>query len=315
MQAISVINFKGGVGKTTLTVNLGVELARRGLRTLLIDLDPQSSLTFSFFTPDDYDRRLRGTSTIKCWLDGFQNGQPTTDLSQFCVPAAKINQIVGERGGYVHVLPSDLSLAAIELDMVRFRGPRAIDPEFEIAYRRSALFSQLHRYPLAGYDFVLMDCPPSLGILTQSAIVACSRVLVPTKADYISHVGIAALVKSMEDLRVDYNGKRAQFGLLDQLPKCDAGLLGVVFNMVSLNPQGRPVADHQYYIDRVKSRVASSFTTMIRDSDKHFGRVTPTQGPAILNAKVTDHVYVELMGLATEFLSYFPEHSARSAVA
>src|SRR5262249_19947344 len=155
----------------------------------------------------------------------------------------------------------------------------------EIARRRSALFGQLHRYPLAGYDFVLMDCPPSLGILTQSAIIASSRVLIPTKADYISHVGIGSLVRSMDDLRIDYNGKLAQLGLLDQLPKADTRLLGVVFNMVSFNPMGRPIADHQFYIDRVKGLVANSFTTMIRDSDKHFGRITPSRGPAILNVK------------------------------
>src|SRR6516225_11601382 len=113
MQAISVINFKGGVGKTTLTVNLGVELARRGFRVMLIDLDPQSSLTFCFFTPDEYERQLRGRTTLKCWLDGFQNGLPTVDLVHFFVPAGKVNQIVGPNGGFVHLIPSDLDLSEL----------------------------------------------------------------------------------------------------------------------------------------------------------------------------------------------------------
>jgi chromosome partitioning protein len=315
MQAIAVINFKGGVGKTTLTVNLGVELARRGFKVLLIDLDPQSSLTFSFFTQSEYQTRLRGTATTKCWLDGFREGWPTTDLHQFAVPATAINQRIHERGGFVNIVPSDLSLAAFELHIMRARGSRAMAADKEITYRRAALGAQLRSHPLASYDFVLMDCPPSLGILTQSAVVASTRVLIPTKADYISHVGINELIKSINDLRIDYSGRLAEFGLMGQLPQCDVRLLGVIFNMVSYNPQGRPTADHQYYINVVNGMVQSTFTTMIRDSHRHFGRVTPSQGPAILNARVTDQVYIELMGLATEFLSHFPQHSTKAAVA
>jgi chromosome partitioning protein len=315
MQAISVINFKGGVGKTTLTVNLGVELARRGFKVLLVDLDPQSSLTFSFFTQNEFQTRLRGTATIKCWLDGFRDGWPTTDLHRFAVPATDVNRRIGERGGFVNLVPSDLSLAAFELDIMRARGARPIAADKEITFRRAALGAQLRRHPLESYDFVLMDCPPSLGILTQSAIVASDRVLIPTKADYISHVGIHELTRSIDDLRIDYSGKLAEFGLMGQLPPCDVRLLGVIFNMVSHNPQGRPTADHQYYIDIVTGMVGNTFTTRIRDSHKHFGRVTPSQGPAILNTRVTDHVYIELMGLATEFLSHFPQHSTKVAAA
>ncbi len=310
MQAISVINFKGGVGKTTLTANLGVELARRGQRVLLIDLDPQSSLTFSFFTPDDYKQRLRSVHTLKCWLDSFHNGQPTVDLRQFFVPTPKISQLVGHSDGFVHVIPSDLDLANLELEIVKSRGPKAMDPELEILHRRSALAESLQRFPAAAYDFVLMDCPPSLGILTQSALVASDRVLIPTKADYLSHVGIESLINALDRLRLDYNGQLARRGLMGAI---SPRLLGVVFNMVSYNPQQRPIADHQYYIDRVKALVSNTFTTMIRDSDRHFGRMTPSSGPAILNSRVTDQVYVELMGLTTEFLSHFQQAPRRAA--
>jgi chromosome partitioning protein len=312
MQAISVINFKGGVGKTTLTANLGVELSRRGHKVLLIDLDPQSSLTFSFFTPAEYKERLRGVHTLKCWLDSFSQGRPTVDLRQFFVPTPKIGQLVGHSNGFVHVIPSDLELANLELEIVKSRGPRAIEPELEILYRRSALADALRRFPSAAYDFVLMDCPPSLGILTQSALVASDRVLIPTKADYLSHVGIESLINALDRLRLDYNGQLARRGLPGAI---SPRLLGVVFNMVSYNPQQRPIADHQYYINQVKAMVASTFSTMIRDSDRHFGRITPSSGPAILSSKVTDQVYVELMGLTTEFLSHFQQHAPRRAAA
>ena len=85
--------------------------------------------------------------------------------------------------------------------------------------------------------------------------------------------------------------------------------------MVSYNPQQRPIADHQYFINQVKDAVSNTFATMIRDSDRHFGRITPSSGPAILNSKVTDQVYVELMSLTTEFLSNFDQTTRKVAAA
>jgi chromosome partitioning protein len=310
MHAISVINFKGGVGKTTLTANLGVELARRGNKVLLIDLDPQCSLTFSFFTPDEYKQTLRGIRTLKCWLDSFQQGRPTVDLKQFFVPTPKISRLLGDSDGFVHLIPSDLGLANLELEIMKARGPKAIEPELEILFRRSSLAESLHGYFSAAYDFVLMDCPPSLGILTQSALVASERILIPTKADYLSQVGITSLIHALEDLQLDYNAQLAKRGLPGAIgPR----LLGVVFNMVSYNPQLRPIADHQYYINQVQAAVSNTFSTMIRDSDKHFGRITPSSGPAILNSRVADQVYIELMALTTEFLSHFDQKARRAA--
>ena len=214
MQAISVINFKGGVGKTTLTANLGVELARRGHKVLLIDLDPQCSLTFSFFTPDDYKQRLRGVHTLKCWLDSFNQGRPTVDLKQFFVPTPKISQLLGHTDGFVHIIPSDLDLASLELEILKSRGPKAIEPELEILHRRSALAEALQRFSSTAYDFVLMDCPPSLGILTQSALVASDQVLIPTRADYLSQVGITSLINALYGLQLDYNAQLAKRGLM-----------------------------------------------------------------------------------------------------
>src|SRR5262245_30556680 len=200
MHAISVINFKGGVGKTTVTANLGVELARRGYRVLLIDMDPQCSLTFSFHTPDEYKQRLRGVTTLKCWLDSFHQGRPTVELGRFAVPTPKITQLIGPSNGFVHLIPSDLDLANLELEILKSRGPKSIEPELEILNRRSALAEAMHREFPPRYEFVLMDCPPSLGILTQSALIASDRVLIPTKADYLSHVGIRSLLIALDDL-------------------------------------------------------------------------------------------------------------------
>ncbi len=72
MNVISVINYKGGVGKTTITANLGAELARRGRQVLLIDTDPQANLTFSFIRPDEWARTYAESKTLKNWFESFE---------------------------------------------------------------------------------------------------------------------------------------------------------------------------------------------------------------------------------------------------
>jgi chromosome partitioning protein len=74
MHVVSVINYKGGVGKTTVTANLAAELAHRGRNILLLDMDPQCSLTFSFFKPEEWDDELKETKTIKAWFDSLNEG-------------------------------------------------------------------------------------------------------------------------------------------------------------------------------------------------------------------------------------------------
>ena len=76
MQIIAVINYKGGVGKTTTTANLAAELAWRGHRILLLDLDPQASLTFSFIRPDEWENNFSKDKTIKAWFESFSAGNP-----------------------------------------------------------------------------------------------------------------------------------------------------------------------------------------------------------------------------------------------
>jgi chromosome partitioning protein len=303
VRVISVINFKGGVGKTTLTANLGVELARRGGKVLLVDLDPQCSLTFSFFTPDHYRTKQLGSYTIKCWLDGFRDGRPIGQLSDFLVPPTDaLRQRIGPTRGFLNIIPSDLALLQLDLDLMRARDGSTIDSDLEILRRRVALHEALRSHPLVDYDFVFIDCPPSFGLLTQSALAASDHVLIPTRPDYLSTVGIQSLIQAMTDLRVNHNGLLAKFGLNGQHPPIAPTNLGVVFNMVEFYMQ-RPRADHQYYIDRVKNLNVDTFNAMIRNSSRHFGRISPDQGPAILTTNINEQVNIEMMGLAAEFIN------------
>lgn len=103
MQIISVMNYKGGVGKTTVTANLAGALAFRGKKVLLLDMDAQASLTFSFVTPDYWDTHLKENKTIKNWFDCISQGNQTMPLSDLVERPKKVNAFLSNKqtgGGY-----------------------------------------------------------------------------------------------------------------------------------------------------------------------------------------------------------------------
>src|SRR4051794_10906631 len=115
MQVVSVINYKGGVGKTTLTANLGAELAWRGHRVLLIDLDAQASLTFAFVRPDFWEHQLEPAKTIKAWYDAGQSGNGF-DLAPLPFEPADVKRSLRNRGP-LHLIPSHLGLINVDLEL------------------------------------------------------------------------------------------------------------------------------------------------------------------------------------------------------
>jgi len=169
MQCIAIANHKGGVGKTALAQNLGVLLANGGRRVLLIDLDPQASLTGAFGI-EATDDNLAGV------LGGADEGYLAID---------EVIQNVGER---LDLVPSDISLAAAELGMIGRVG------------RENLLKRNLHG--LEGrYDVVLIDCPPSLAILTINGLNAADGVLVPTQPQATDLRGLRLFLDTLAKLR------------------------------------------------------------------------------------------------------------------
>ena len=98
MSVVSVINYKGGVGKTTLTANIGAELAYRGRRVLLIDLDPQASLTFSFYAPQTWEREFADEHTILHWFGSVLEPGPTEPLRKYVVTPPAVNELIAGNG-------------------------------------------------------------------------------------------------------------------------------------------------------------------------------------------------------------------------
>ncbi|MEZ5181348.1 MAG: AAA family ATPase [Acidimicrobiales bacterium] len=178
-RVIAVANQKGGVAKTTSTHALGIAMAERGRRILLVDLDPQASLTWACgVDPDALDvsihdvllKRARATDAI---------------VELPAPPPAKDG-----KPGVVHLLPSTIDLAGAELHLLTKTGREYV--------LRKALSKVAERY-----DRVLIDCPPSLGILTINGLTAADEVVIPLQCESLSQRGVGQLLETIEDVR-DY---------------------------------------------------------------------------------------------------------------
>jgi cellulose biosynthesis protein BcsQ len=195
MKIVSVINYKGGVGKTSLTANLGAELAWRRKRVLLIDLDAQASLTFSFITPDEWENHYEAEGTIKSWFDSFESGI-TTPLSDLVQSPTRIAQkLIGK--GNLDIIYSHLGLINVDLELATSLGGANLaqaKKNFIAVHKRLA--SGLEELAKEGqYDIVLIDCPPNFNIVTKTAIIASDYILVPTRPDELSTLGIDYLMR------------------------------------------------------------------------------------------------------------------------
>ncbi|HYM27086.1 MAG TPA: AAA family ATPase, partial [Steroidobacteraceae bacterium] len=171
-RVIAIANQKGGVGKTTTAINLGTAMAASGKRVLLIDLDPQGNAS----TGLGIDHAARRLTSYQLLLGGVK-------LAEAVLPTG----IPG-----LDVVPASVELTGAELELVT-------EEEREYRLRRA-----LEAAP-AGYDFMLIDCPPSLGLLTLNALTAAQAVLVPLQCEFYALEGLSHLVRTIERVRRHFN--------------------------------------------------------------------------------------------------------------
>jgi chromosome partitioning protein len=173
-RIITIANQKGGVGKTTTAVNLAASMALHGLRVLVIDLDPQGNAS----TALDVDHHSGTDSVYNVLVDG----QP---LSAVVKPAAGIPQL--------YCAPATIDLAGAEIELV------------PLVARESRLVRALAGFDTSGLDYIFIDCPPSLGLLTVNALVAAPEVLIPIQCEYYALEGLEQLLRTVDLVKSHLN--------------------------------------------------------------------------------------------------------------
>jgi chromosome partitioning protein len=304
MRVVSVINYKGGVGKTSLTANLGAELAWRGKRVLLIDLDAQASLTFSFISPDEWRRQYEADGTIKSWFDAMETGD-SVKLKNLVETPRRIGSTLGERG-QLDVIYSHLGLINVDLELaLHMMGTTLAQARRNFLTVHKRLQVGLSDPALQqAYDICLIDCPPNFNIVTKTAIVASDYILVPTKPDQLSTLGIDYLVKSIRLLVNDYNDFANAPGASEEA-RIDPKILGVVFTMVQ-EYGGAPISAQSAYIHKIRQDSGLNvFKSYITHNTTIFADAPAYGVPVVLTGTSNyshQKVIAGLEQVATEFL-------------
>ena len=195
---LAIANQKGGVAKTTTVASLGTALVDSGYRVLLVDLDPQSCLTFSLgVDPEELD----------------------TSIHQVLLRQAEAGDVVIKTDDGPHLLPATIELAGAETALLTRPG------------REHALRAALEDVT-ADYDWILLDCPPSLGVLTVAALSAADSVMIPLQCETLSHRGVGQLLDTVHDVRRYTNRTLQVMGVLptlfDSRPKHSRAVLETI---------------------------------------------------------------------------------------
>lgn len=302
MKVVSVINYKGGVGKTSLTANLGAELAWRGKNVLLIDLDAQASLTFSFIRPSEWSKDFEKEGTIKSWFDSFENGAPIPLSELINTPSRVASKLSGR--GKLDVIYSHLGLINVDLELATKLGGANLaqgKKNFISVHRR--LLDGISDFGTESYDVVLIDCPPNFNIVTKTAIIASDFILVPTRPDELSTLGIDYLLRSVRGLVKDYNDY-AELDAGASVESITPAIVGIVFTMIQ-EYDSQPISAQRTYIASVRSgRKLPVFDSYIKRNDTLFAGAPQYGVPVVLHgySNMSHQSVVDgLEGVATEF--------------
>jgi len=189
MRTIALLNQKGGVGKSTTALNLGAGLARLKKKVLLIDLDPQAHLTVSAFPH-------AATVPFDHTVYDILQGQSSIDKAQ----VERRDGVRGVAGYKLQIVPSSIHLAGAEMELSGMAG------------REFLLRKAMHG--VRGFDFILIDCPPSLGLLTLNALTAAKEVFIPLQTEFLALQGLSKLLDTVEVVKGRLNKQLKITGII-----------------------------------------------------------------------------------------------------
>ncbi len=217
MRSIAFINQKGGVGKTTSTANVGACLAAAGKKVLLIDLDPQANLSIHF-----------GINV---------QGKDSSIYEIMCGKKSYTDVLLKTSIDGLEIIPSDIDLASAEVELVNTVG-------------RETIVKFYLEKMLADYEYVLIDCPPSLGLLTLNALTVANEIFIPLQTEFFALQGVSKLMQTFDVIKKRLNSKLEITGIIPCMYDSRTKLGQAVLDKIK-----------EYFADKV-------FTTTVRKNIK-----------------------------------------------